>query len=242
MVHVIGAGLGRTGTSSLKVALERLGFTPCYHMFEVLGSAGRMRQWTAVARGGGPDWEDIFRGYRACVDFPAAAYWRELAAHYPEAKVILTLRDPDAWFESARKTIFRLPRLMRHPVLGPLLRLLLPRRSRPAMFIRMLGALNRDRRDIAFDRDSALAYFERHNAEVMASVPAERLLVYRVGEGWEPLCAFLGVPVPDEPFPRANDSESFWSNFHRTLRGRDTGLVRNAPETAEGKSRGRARA
>nr|BFE89295.1 hypothetical protein GCM10020093_118970 [Planobispora longispora]BFE89449.1 hypothetical protein GCM10020093_120510 [Planobispora longispora] len=150
-------------------------------MFEVLGSAGRMRQWTAVARGGGPDWEDIFRGYRACVDFPAAAYWRELAAHYPEAKVILTLRDPDAWFESARKTIFRLPRLMRHPVLGPLLRLLLPRRSRPAMFIRMLGALNRDRRDIAFDRDSALAYFERHNAEVMASVPAERLLVYRVG-------------------------------------------------------------
>nr|WP_203863755.1 sulfotransferase family protein [Planobispora rosea] len=238
-MHVIGAGLGRTGTSSLKLALEKLGFAPCHHMFEVLGSKERMRRWTAVAQGGEPDWETVFRGYRACVDFPAAAYWRELAAHYPEAKVILTLRDPGAWFESARKTIFRLPRLMRHPVLGPLLRLL-PRESRPAMFIRMLGAINRARRDIAFDRDSAIAYFERHNAEVRAAIPADRLLVYRVGEGWEPLCAFLGVPVPDEPFPRANDSESFWTNFARTLWGRETGLVRHPHATVE-EPHGRAR-
>ncbi|GAA3448062.1 sulfotransferase family protein [Planomonospora venezuelensis] len=226
MLEVIGAGLGRTGTSSLKLALERLGFTPCYHMFEVLGSSERMRQWTDVAQGGVQDWEAVFHGYRACVDFPAAAYWRELAAHYPEAKVILTLRDPGAWFESARKTIFRLPRLMRHPVFGPVLRLALPRRSRPAAFVRMLGALNRHRRDIAFDRDSAVAYFERHNAEVRAGVPAGRLLVYRVEEGWEPLCAFLGVPVPAEPFPRANESSRFWSNFARTLRERDSGPVR----------------
>ncbi|WP_374058928.1 sulfotransferase family protein [Planomonospora sp. ID67723] len=228
-MEIIGAGLGRTGTSSLKLALEHLGFSPCYHMFEVLGSAERTRQWTAVAQGGAQDWTQIFHGYRACVDFPAAAYWRELAAYYPEAKVILTLRDPGAWFESARKTIFRLPRLMRHPVLGPVLRHALPRESRPAAFIRMLGALNRDRRDIAFDRASAIAYFERHNAEVRAAIPAERLLVYRVGEGWEPLCAFLGVPVPDEAFPRANDSASFWGNFGRTLWGGDTGLVRSRP-------------
>ncbi|GIH97983.1 sulfotransferase family protein [Planobispora siamensis] len=227
MLQVIGAGLGRTGTSSLKIALEHLGFAPCYHMFEVLGDIERMRQWTAVAQGAAPDWEAIFHGYRACVDFPAAAYWRELADHYPEAKVILTLRDPDAWYESARKTIFRLPRVLRHPVLGPALRTVLPAQARLTAFTRMLSAVNQDRRDIVFDRASALKYYERHNAEVRASVPPERLLIYRVGQGWEPLCDFLGVPVPGTPFPRANDSSRFWSNFRRTLWGRHgTGPIR----------------
>ncbi|MBG0826138.1 sulfotransferase family protein [Planomonospora sp. ID91781] len=222
MLQVIGAGLGRTGTSSLKVALERLGFDPCYHMYEVVGSVARIRQWIDVAEGRTRDWDEVLRGYRACVDFPAAAYWRELAAAHPAAKVILTERDPEAWYESARKTIFRLPLLLRHPLAGPVLRAL-PSGSRAATFIRMLSVLNRDRRDIGFDRDSAIRYFERHNAEVRRSLPPERLLVYRVEQGWEPLCAFLGVPVPAGPFPRANDSARFWGNFRRTLWGGPAG-------------------
>nr|WP_157431234.1 sulfotransferase family protein [Actinomadura hibisca] len=246
-MQVIGAGLGRTGTGSLKAALERLGFAPCHHMFEVLADADRARSWTEVAEGRGPDWDAVLGGYRACVDLPVAVYWRELARRYPDAKIILSVRDPERWYASARSTIFRLPRLLRHPLLGPPLRLALPVAARLATpppvaraaarpvrwplvrrvaqpvvrlvaFTRMLEALNRDRRDIAFDRASALAYFERHNAAVVAEIPADRLLVYQVSEGWPPLCAFLGVPVPDEPFPRANDRGRFWRAFWRTVR------------------------
>ncbi|WP_030176971.1 sulfotransferase family protein [Spirillospora albida] len=218
MIEVIGAGLGRTGTSSLRIALERLGFAPCYHMFEVVGSRARMEQWTRRAESDAPGWDEIFAGYRACVDFPAAAYWRELTAHYPEAKVILTLRDPDEWYASARRTIFRLPMLLRHPVAGPGLRFVLPLWPALAEFVRMLETLNRDRRDIDFAREASIAFFERHNAAVMKGVAEDRLLVYRIRDGWDSLCEFLDVAVPPEPFPWANDTATFWRDFRRTLR------------------------
>lgn len=218
MIEVIGAGLGRTGTSSLRIALERLGFAPCYHMFEVVGSRARMEQWTRLTEGDGPDWEEIFAGYRACVDFPAAAYWRELIEYYPKAKVILTLRDPDEWYASARRTIFRLPMLLRHPVAGPVFRTAVPAWPALAAFTRMLDSLNRERRAIDFGPDASIAYFERHNAAVREGVEEGRLLVYRVREGWGPLCEFLDVDVPPEPFPWANGPAHFWRDFAQTLR------------------------
>ncbi len=211
MIEVIGAGFGRTGTASLKVALEQLGFGPCYHMFEVMERPERAADWLRAAEGGAVDWERIFAGYRATVDWPAAAYWRELVERYPEARVILTVRDPDRWFDSASSTIFRA--LM--PPASPLARLVgqvaMPRD--PAFRDFVMGNRLLIWEGIfggrGADREHARAVFQQHAADVQAAVPAGRLLVYEVTEGWEPLCAFLGVPVPDTPFPRLNDAATF---------------------------------
>lgn len=222
-MEVIGAGLGRTGTASLKAALQILGFGPCYHMLEVIGRPAVMERWIRVAELGDRDWDSIFAGYSSTLDFPAAAYWRELIEHYPEAKVILTIRDSEEWYLSSRDTIFRIPRLLRRPVSGRMYRLYLARRRSARTFVRMLEALNRDRRDIDFEHDSAVDYYRRHNAAVITEVPPERLLVYEVSDGWEPLCAFLGVDRPDVPFPRVNTGVEFRGAIRRLLAGRREG-------------------
>jgi hypothetical protein len=192
-LQVIGAGLGRTGTLSLKLALEHLGFGPCYHMVEVLAGVRRnVPLWTEAAAGN-PDWEAIFAGYRATTDYPACSFWRELADYYPRAKVILTTRDPDAWFDSVSETIFSDPHRARFEK-GPV-----------GAF--MEATVYRDFGDRIHDRAFMTEWFERRNREVMETVPAERLLVYSVKEGWDPLCAFLDVRVPTEPFPRVNSRE-----------------------------------
>jgi len=193
-LQVIGAGLGRTGTMSLKLALEHLGFGPCYHMSEVLVGARRnFPLWLDVIHGK-PDWDTIFDGFRATTDYPACTWWRELADYYPQAKVILTVRDPDDWFRSVNKTIFAKggPTDVEGPV---------------AEF--MLGAVIKDVAGRIEDRDFMVDYFTRRNAEVVAALPPERLLVYRPGDGWEPICEFLGVPVPAEPYPRINTTEEW---------------------------------
>lgn len=218
-VRVIGAGLGRTGTASLKVALEMLGFGPCHHMLEVIGRPAVMERWIGVAERGDRDWDAIFAGYDSALDFPAVAYWRELVAHYPRAKVILTVRDPEEWYASARDTIFRLPLLLRRPVFGRVHRAWLGRRPAARTFIRMLEAIDRDRRDIDFRHDSAIDYFRRHNAAVQAEIPPERLLRYEVVDGWPPLCAFLDVPEPAVPFPRVNTGQEFRADLGRLLAG-----------------------
>ena len=201
---VIGAGFGRTGTASLKNALERLGFAPCYHMFEVVAQPEHSRFWQRAADGAAVDWDELLGPYRAAVDWPACSFYRELAAHYPDAKVILTLRDPAAWFESAWRTIF--PRITR-PV-GPEdgLALLRVKMQRRIVIERTFGG------DIA-SRDHALAVFRRHALEVRRTIPPARLLEYEVTEGWQPLCAFLGRPVPEEPFPHANAADEFRARF-----------------------------
>jgi hypothetical protein len=194
-LKVIGAGLGRTGTMSLKLALEHLGFGPCYHMSEVLVQARRNLPLWLAAIHGKPDWDAIFDGYAATTDYPACTYWRELADYYPDAKLILTVRDAAGWFESVNRTIFAEggPSTTAE---GPL-----------AEF--MHGAVIGDFADRIRDREFMTANFERRNAEVIAALPAERLLVYGPGDGWEPLCGFLGVPVPAEPYPRVNTSEEW---------------------------------
>ena len=190
-LSVIGAGLGRTGTLSLKGALERLGFAPCHHMIEVFTDRPRATAWAATLHQQSPDWDALFEGFRATVDWPSVTYWRELVAHYPEAKVILTLRDPDRWYESALATLFADddqpvdPSIDVSPFVG-------------TMF------------DYRFhDREHCIDVFQRHNQSVVDTVPSKRLLQFQVSDGWGPLCAFLGCDVPDEPFPHINESEGF---------------------------------
>ncbi|MHB8529179.1 MAG: sulfotransferase family protein [Caulobacteraceae bacterium] len=199
-LEVIGAGLGRTGTMSLKLALEQLGFGPCYHMYEVFRDpAVRIAQWEAVGDGASRDWEAIFAGYCSTVDWPSATYYAELAQAYPEAKVILSRRDPEAWFRSTQATIFA-PQL--------------PDAARPPDFLRMVQKTIGVMFDLKMnDRETLLSVYERHNAEVVEKIVPERLLVWEAAEGWAPLCAFLGVPVPRTPMPKANTTEQFQARF-----------------------------
>jgi hypothetical protein len=193
-LKIIGSGLGRTGTFSSKLALEMLGFGPCHHMFEVFKAPHvQMPLWIAAAEGR-PDWDAIFAGFVSQIDHPGAQYYAELAAYYPDAKVLHTVRDPDKWFDSTQATIFSPD----SPVFGA--------DDEVGVFFRAITAwYGGDMHDRAFMTD----FFRRHTANVKAAIPAERLLVWDVTEGWEPLCAFLGVSVPDGPVPRENTTEAF---------------------------------
>lgn len=198
-LKVIGAGFGRTGTLSLKAALERLGFGPCYHMIEIFSHPEAVELWSSVASGESADWERIYGDYASTVDWPGCAFWRELMAAYPDAKVLLSVRDPQRWWESASETIFRQATLP--PSDDPGLRNI-QRVSLEVVAERSFGG-------IAPDKEGFIAAFEAHNEAVIREVPAERLLVFRVSEGWGPLCEFLDVPVPDAEFPNVNDREFF---------------------------------
>jgi hypothetical protein len=199
-LEIIGPGFGRTGTNSLKLALEHLGFGPCHHMFEVRDNPELLPDWEAAARGEPVDWDRVFRGYRSQVDWPGARYWRELARHFPEAKVILTVRDPDAWFDSVQATIVPfIAARGTHP--SPHVNAI------AEMAYRTIVALIFE--DRLSDRDHATRVFREHIAVVKAEIPAHRLLVLDLREGWQPLCDFLGVEVPDVPFPKTNSSKEF---------------------------------
>lgn len=188
-LEIIGAGMGRTGTASLKVALEALGIGRCYHMSEVLKNPGFVQGWVDAADGN-PDWDAIFSGYAATVDNPGCNYWRELAAHYPTAKVILTTRDANKWFESTSETIHSadFARHMENSPFGEMIQ--------KTIWNRMDNRMQ--------DREYMVDFFNTRSAEIIASIPAEKLLVYQVSDGWEPLCEFLNVPLPDMEFPRIN--------------------------------------
>ena len=208
-MRVIGAGFGRTGTMSLKVALEELGFGPCYHMTEVFEHPEHIEYWDAARRGEPVDWGSLLGEYGAAVDWPACTFYEELIEKYPDAKVLLSVRDPERWYESTRNTIYELSKLS---VISPFSR---PTFRLVGLFVPAIGEISRmnnkliwnDTFDGRFeDREYAKAVFEGHNAEVRRRVPPEKLLVYEVKEGWGPLCDFLGVEAPDEPFPRLNDT------------------------------------
>lgn len=200
-LEVIGAGFGRTGTNSLRLALQHLGFGPCHHMFEVRDNPEQLPAWEAAARGEAVDWDAMFRGYRSQVDWPGAAYWRQLAAHYPDAKVVLSVRDPDAWFDSVQATV------------GPFMTVMRGKHSNAHMNAISEMCADFIARDIfdnrMDDRAHATAVFTAHVDEVRDTLPADRLLVYETGSGWGPLCDFLDVPVPEEPYPNTNSSKEF---------------------------------
>lgn len=201
-LKVIGAGFGRTGTLSMKLALEQLGFGKCYHMLEVNKNESHRTQWAKAHRGDRIDWDALFDGYQSTVDWPSCNLWRQQAAHFPEAKILLTLRDPDSWYESVMKTIFKSSK----------------------------DAIESDDATIRFfgqwafeliwdrifdgrmeDRSFAIDTYNRHNRSVIDEVPADRLLVFEAKQGWAPLCEFLGVPTPDSDYPRTNTTDEFLS-------------------------------
>jgi hypothetical protein len=197
---------------SLKVALEELGFGPCYHMSELFEHPEHLPLWEAARRGEPANWEEIFRGYRATTDWPGGAFYEELMERYPDAKVILTVRDPQSWYESARSTIYGMQRVASSSPLFSLAAAFVPRVRSIKRAVSMVSGLAwEDMFDGRFeDREYAIGVFEQWNEEVKRRVPAERLLVYDVKEGWEPLCEFLEVELPkDKPFPHLNDAEVF---------------------------------
>ena len=200
-LDVVGVGLGRTGTLSLKVALEILGFKPCYHMVEVWANPESMRGWIDAADGR-PNWEALFAGYRATVDYPGCRFWRELTSAYSQAKVVLTVRDPASWFDSTQTTIFS--QLIRSRVDG----------SPAAEFLEK--TVWDEFGPHLHDRGYMIAAFERHMAEVQRAIPPERLLVLDVKQGWQPLCAFLNVPIPSKPFPRLNSRDELEAKLAAT--------------------------
>jgi hypothetical protein len=215
-LKVIGAGFGRTGTLSLKLALNELGFGPCYHMTEVFSHPEHIPIWVAAAHGEPVDWNEIFADYRATVDWPACDFYQELMQAYPDAKVLLTVRDPDQWYASVTSTIYNVRRKQPRSLLAPVVNFVM-QQFVPSMRKRMqmLDAViwNRTFEGKFEDKDFAISVFNRHIEEVKQHVPPEKLLVYNVKEGWEPLCAFLGVAVPQgELFPHMNDRESFLGN------------------------------
>jgi Sulfotransferase domain len=197
MLEVIGVGYGRTGTLSLKAALERLGFGPCYHAVEFMRHPEHQARWEAALRGN-PRWAEVFAGYRSTVDFPGVAFWRELVDAYQEAKVILTVRDPQEWYASMRDTFLA--------AAGPDGQPPIPGAGDGSFgagqdWSQMMADLRNER--------TAIADFERHIDDVRDHVSDHRLLVYEVRQGWKTLCDFLEVHLPNEPFPSLNDAEAF---------------------------------
>ncbi|GII62333.1 sulfotransferase family protein [Sphaerisporangium krabiense] len=214
-MKVIGVGVGRTGTLSLKAALETLGLGPCFHGRHVLDHPDRLALWEAAARGDAVDWSAVFAGYESSVDWPGAAFWRELTAAFPAAKIILTVREPDGWYDSVARTIY--------PMFGTSSD---PRAREALRVVPGMEVFTRFHRRMIWDgffgggfadRERAIAVYEEHNAAVRAEVPAERLLVCEPGSGWAPLCAFLGVPVPDQEYPHLNDPGRFWGRVEARM-------------------------
>jgi hypothetical protein len=192
-LRVVGAGLGRTGTMSLKLALERLLGAPCYHMAEVFAHPEHIPLWHAAARGEPVDWPALFDGYAAAVDWPVGSFWPEVSAAFPDALILLSTRSAESWWKSASTTIF-------------------PTSAKAAgtawhaMWLELAARRFTPRLD---DREAAVAAYERHNADVRARAPKARLLEWSAREGWAPLSRALGVAEPDEPFPHANSTEEF---------------------------------
>jgi len=201
-MHVIGAGVGRTGTYSLKLAINRLGLGPCHHMEAVIHDMpGQVPLWEA-ALAGSPDWPAIFKGFSSAVDWPTASFFRELAAAYPAAKFVLSHRDPESWADSFGETIYTA--MARAPGAPPHMQ----------AWLKMAGGVvARSGFPMGLSRDALIAAFNAHNQAVIAAIPKERLLLFEAKQGWAPLCAFLGVPVPPEDYPRSNSRVEFWEHL-----------------------------
>ena len=210
-LDIIGAGMGRTGTTSLKAALERLGFGPCYHMTELFEHPEHLDAWRAAVRGEPVDWEGPLKDYRSTLDWPGAPFYEELMEAYPEAKVILTVRVPDRWYESTLNTIYEMTATTSSPLFS-LMSWIVPRLRSVKQANRLVGTLAwQGTFGGRFeDREYAISVFDEWNEGVKRRVPAEKLLVYDVKQGWGPLCEFLGVEAPEgEPFPHLNDTKIF---------------------------------
>ncbi len=198
-IKVIGVGVGRTGTYSLKLAINQLGLGPCHHMEEVLHDMPTQVPLWSDALNGRPDWQALYSGFESAVDWPTAGFVRELVEAYPSARFVLTHRSPESWADSFGATIYKL--LAEKDQAPP---------EMAAWLEMCAGVIARTGFPDGLDREGLMAGFVAHNEMVKSTIPASQLLVFQVKEGWEPLCTFLDAPVPAEPFPRTNDRAEFW--------------------------------
>lgn len=202
-MKVIGVGLGRTGTHSLKTAINQLGIGPCHHMDQVLQNLPAQVPLWSAATDGTADWSAIYDGYNSAVDWPTAGFFGELLGAYPSAKFVLTERSPETWADSFKETIYTL---------------LAEKEKAPPEIHPWLDMANNVVAKSGFapglEREDLIKGFIAHNEMVKKTIPAKQLLVFAVKDGWEPLCTFLGEPVPDEPFPRTNDRLEFWDRVN----------------------------
>lgn len=203
-LSVIGSGFGRTGTRSIKIALEHLGLGPCHHMDEVFKDPTQLPKWLAAAEGEQVDWHDVFAGYRSAVDWPSTNFWRELAEVFPNSKIILSVRPADRWWTSFSGTIKRLIEI-RSNVPDAYVRSVLDMAHKLIAEQTFGGAMN--------DKSVVLSAYQKRIDEVRQTIQADRLLVFDVAEGWAPLCEFLNLPKPDTDFPQGNSREEFWKDF-----------------------------
>lgn len=215
-MQIIGAGFGRTGTTSMKKALEMLGFDPCYHMREVFSNPDHAVQWNAAYEGEKVDFTKTLKGYKATVDWPGCDFYKELMVQFPDAKVILNTRNPDTWYKSANTTVYAIRNIK--PILfGALLqKCIIGNRMDRIRSMINYGIWGKTFDGKFEDVEYAKKVFVNHIEDVKKYVPEDRLLVFNVSEGWEPLCKFLDVPIPDESFPHLNDSKQF-QKIHRVM-------------------------
>ncbi len=198
-MKIIGTGVGRTGTYSLRLAINALGFGPCHHMEVVVHNMDPQVKLWSNAIDDNPDWTSIYKGFTSAVDWPTACFYRELLKEYPNAKFILTERDPGNWADSFGSTIYKLLAGIDQA----------PDHMKDWLTM-CIGVINKTGFPLGLDRDQLMNGFIAHNNAVKNTIPADQLLIYRVKDGWEPLCAFLDVPVPSEDFPNTNNRSEFW--------------------------------
>ncbi len=211
-LRIIGVGWGRTGTLSLKTALEILRFGPCYHMTELLKNPEHVSQWQRALNGDSVDWDSIFKGYESAVDYPTCQYWDLLGRHFKDAKYILTIRDADTWYESVKSTIYSTkPNLLSRLIMMTML----PFSRHKRLLLDVFKYIEKSIWEIDFegrfeDKKYAIQKFNDHINEILSTIKSEKLLVYDIKSGWNPLCKFLSVDVPtDVPFPNLNKREQF---------------------------------
>lgn len=220
-IEIVGAGLGRTGTYTLKEALEQLGFSRCYHMTDLFSHPEQVSYWQELKDSGKTDWQELFKDCRAVVDYPGCLYYREIIAAYPGAKVILTVRDPDIWYESVLRTFYKLRPRKPLALLAMLLRLFISARFRTILPVYLFTDIiiwKEQFKGRFADKQTAIKIFEQHSNEVKAAIPDKQLLVYNVKDGWQPLCEFLNVSIPDIPFPVTNLRQDFAAEMEKIIR------------------------
>ncbi|MFK7743677.1 MAG: sulfotransferase family protein [Roseobacter sp.] len=204
-LRIIGPGFGRTGTKSMKMAIEQLGFGPCHHMYEVFDNPPQVAFWKDHAEGRPVDWRAAFAGYNSQIDWPGAHVWRELSETFPDAKVLLTMRPEDSWWRSYSRTIGKVMRVFDQLEMPPHIREMILTMEKMVEKGTFGGSSS--------DETRARAAYRQRRIDVEAAIPADRLLVFDVAQGWQPLCRFLDVPVPTTPFPHENKQDDFWAAF-----------------------------
>lgn len=210
-LKVIGTGLGRTGTYSLKLALEHLGFGKCFHMLELFHTPDKIRYFRSAERGARVKWGELFEDYSSVVDYPAARYYTQITDHYPDARIIHTHRDPNEWYESALETIFWVNRMPASMIVKFGLHLPFKREIRRRLPVLLYNRklMHLEFGKDLFDKDEVISRYEKHTENVLKKFPSGHVLIFNSKDGWEPLCRFLDVPVPSEPYPHYNKRDEF---------------------------------